>query len=713
MSSYRIARRLSTTGGLVDSFVGLQLPDEKPVVVKRLLGTWPDFGDCLLRRLPLLDAPELPRILEVGAAGGSTWVVQELLDGESLRHVMTSLMNASGYLAPNEGLGVVAAVAGLLRRLHAREPALVHGDVCASTIFLTPQGEVRLLDAALASCAGAMPPLGPARAEVNVLAPEQLSGSATPATDVFRLGLVLYELAVGRPLWGTQTPEQTAQQATAWAGLPAEKVRQVPEPWASLLRAMLAPDPAQRPAAKALAAAMEQAVGQAGWTTSREDLSRLVARACPQRVPLPTGLAEGTRPLTLTPLETASAPAPVAPQVTPPPPSASLTPPGAVVARIATRKISREAFEAIRPDVVEGKPLIETTAPPGPRDARLGELLVERNVLSRERLAEASARAAATGQSLCDTLMGMDDVDEDAVLTVGSELQRIPAMTSRKLDEMAPPPEAVQLVPASLARELRLVPLALKGGTQLMVAMRNPLDTGAHERLKAALGNRSVVAVRVGPRALRRALTRIYGPEDFTTWGPGGWSAPSDGGLAFADEAPPRPAAPSRPDPAPSSSPELSTTTLRRLLVQLLGTHGHRGAMAQQLVALTVAVAARLGASPMELRRVEAASLSAVVLNLAQGRPCYTAIAPEELHVGLGADAPELGPIAAALLDWPATRPPDLAARALCLAFGFAGHGGEPRPSGARLEGALTSFGVGYRVAPADLEALRAALGRP
>jgi serine/threonine protein kinase len=734
MSSYRIARRLGEAANVVEAFLGLQEEPSRPVVLKRLVMPWaqnPDFVTRFLgadRQPPR--GPGLPEWYEVGTAQNATYLVQELIDGESLRHLMNMLAQKKGFIAPAEGLAVVARLAHLLAGLHGRTPALVHGDVCASTTLLTPRGEVFLLDAQVATAAGATPTLGPARAEPFSVAPEQLTDQVTAATDVFRLGLLLYELALGRPLFAAPDATQALVACQRFLGIQRDTLKQVPEPYASLLVQMLAADPAERPPVDQVASVLSQAAARAGWKTPELDMGRLFSRACPNRTSLTATLPAGGQVLTLTSL---AAPASTEGKPSPIP---SITPPGsAVVARIATRKMSRSELEAVRSP--EDAPRTGDAEPPfilsGPRDAHLSAALLEKKALTQAQLNEALEHVKVYGGTLSDALLAIGAVDEDVVVATLAELTKTPALTAKKLADMAPSADALKLVSLELARALELVPLAVKGGTQLLVAMKNPMDTEALEQLKAASGLKSIVAMRAGEKAIRKARNRFYtgkedddiadfierhmGPSALMTARPHGTSS----GIFGGGVPPPVPSGPppvvgqlleEPPDAQPPlPSDELSPVAALRMVDTLLALLGDTGRQAAQLVTVCVGVAERLGLPEPALTRVKLAASALAVANLRDGRPAWDVPTTEALSGVLGPAWADVEPLVSPLLDFPMSTPVDAKQQAVCVAFAFAIHVGQAKPLPQVAGPALTSFQVRFRFPAPAVAALAGALG--
>ena len=118
----------------------------------------------------------------------------ELLEGESL----AGRIDRAGPMAPGEAARVAAAVADALQAAH--RAGVVHRDVKPGNVFLTAEGEVKVLDFGIASAAGeAVLTTGDLLGTAAYLAPERALGRpATPAADIYSLGVVLYELLAGR-----------------------------------------------------------------------------------------------------------------------------------------------------------------------------------------------------------------------------------------------------------------------------------------------------------------------------------------------------------------------------------------------------------------------------------------------------------------------------------------------------------------------------------
>ncbi|HET7706842.1 MAG TPA: protein kinase [Thermoanaerobaculia bacterium] len=156
-----------------------------------------------------LEHPHICRLYDVGESGPVSYLVMELLDGESLADRL-----ARGPLPLNDALRIGAEVADALDRAH--RAGVVHRDLKPGNIMITRSG-AKLLDFGLAATVA---PIGgndatvqkPLTAEGTIvgtfqyMAPEQLNGTEADArSDIFALGAVLYEMATGRRAFDGKT----------------------------------------------------------------------------------------------------------------------------------------------------------------------------------------------------------------------------------------------------------------------------------------------------------------------------------------------------------------------------------------------------------------------------------------------------------------------------------------------------------------------------
>jgi eukaryotic-like serine/threonine-protein kinase len=176
----------------------------RPVAVKVIKPWWtedPDWVATFEREAQLLarvSDPGIVQIYDVGHAAEGLYYVAELVDGENLAHRLRR-----GALPAWEACGVAAQLCRALARAHAQR--IVHRDVKPANILLSGDGRVKVGDFGLARLAGgSTDEHGPHPATIvgtpRYMAPEQGRGLPTsPATDVYSVGVVLYEMLAGKP----------------------------------------------------------------------------------------------------------------------------------------------------------------------------------------------------------------------------------------------------------------------------------------------------------------------------------------------------------------------------------------------------------------------------------------------------------------------------------------------------------------------------------
>jgi eukaryotic-like serine/threonine-protein kinase len=194
------------------------------------------------RHAGALSHPAIARVYDYcePAPEHPAFLVMELVDGPSLAGVL-----AAGPLGAAQTMDVVAQVASGLQTAHAA--ALVHRDIKPANLLLTADGQVKITDFGIAHVAGSVPVTrtGTVMGTPAYLAPERVSGaSATPASDLYSLGVVAYEcLAGAQPFTG-----KPLEVAAAHRDLPLPPFpHAVPAEAAQLVAELTAKNPAARP----------------------------------------------------------------------------------------------------------------------------------------------------------------------------------------------------------------------------------------------------------------------------------------------------------------------------------------------------------------------------------------------------------------------------------------------------------------------------------
>ncbi len=209
------------------------------------------------------------RAYDVGHDSTHVYIAYEYVSGRTLRETMRT-----DGLSDHDAVEIAAQVLDALA--HAHRTGIVHRDVKPSNLLLEERNEiaVRLLDFGLAQFDGAdtLTAVGDVPGTLAYIAPERLAGAeATPESDVWAVGVLLWEALAGRhPFWGVPLQEVARAIAAGAPPLAAER-RDLPRRLLAAIDEALAPDPDQRPRASALASDLRRALRSA---PSRQASSR-------------------------------------------------------------------------------------------------------------------------------------------------------------------------------------------------------------------------------------------------------------------------------------------------------------------------------------------------------------------------------------------------------------------------------------------------------
>ena len=223
--------------------------------------------------------PNVCRVHDIGevAAGGQLFITMEYVDGEDL----AASLKRVGRFPEDKGLDLARQIAAGLAAAHDR--GVIHRDLKPANIMLDTNAQVRLMDFGLAA-AGTAEDI---RAGTPAyMAPEQLLGrEVTARSDIFALGLVLYELFTGKKVFNARTiADLVNQQETGVTTMPSEVVKGLDPSIENAILWCLDPDPARRPpSALALAAALPGSDPLAAALAAGETPSPAMVAAAGQR----------------------------------------------------------------------------------------------------------------------------------------------------------------------------------------------------------------------------------------------------------------------------------------------------------------------------------------------------------------------------------------------------------------------------------------------
>jgi len=250
---YRIVERLGR-GGMGEVYRADDLKLGQPVALK-LLSSDVDRDPARLTQLHTevrmarqVSHPNVCRVYDIDEIDGHTFLSMEYVDGEDL----ATLLRRIGRFPEDRALEIARQICAGLTAAHERD--VVHRDLKPANVMLDGTGKIRITDFGLAGASGEAVRAGtPA-----YMAPEQLTGNeVTPRSDIYSLGLVLYEVFTGqRALEGQNLAELIHKREQSGILPPTALVKSLDPKIESAIMRCLKPEPEARPASALAVAAI-------------------------------------------------------------------------------------------------------------------------------------------------------------------------------------------------------------------------------------------------------------------------------------------------------------------------------------------------------------------------------------------------------------------------------------------------------------------------
>ena len=238
-------------GGMADVFEASDRMLDRRVAVKILHQRYAETDSFVTRfrkeaqAAANLSHPNIVSIYDWDEEDGTYFIVMELVKGRSLRDVVKS----EGKILPRRAAEIATEVSSALEVAHRNR--VIHRDIKPGNILLSEDGIVKVTDFGVARAwddSEDLTKTGAVIGTATYFSPEQARGDpADERSDIYSMGVVLYEMLVGRPPFSGETPVSVAyQHVTAEAPPPRRLNPDVPPELEAIVMKSLAKDPARR-----------------------------------------------------------------------------------------------------------------------------------------------------------------------------------------------------------------------------------------------------------------------------------------------------------------------------------------------------------------------------------------------------------------------------------------------------------------------------------
>jgi eukaryotic-like serine/threonine-protein kinase len=249
---YEIQQRIGR-GGMADVFLARDLLLDRLVAIKVLFpefATDPNFVERFRREAQSaanLTHPNIVAVYDWGKYANTYFMAMEYVQGRTL----ADILRANGHINSVQAAEIANEVAAALGNAHAS--GVVHRDIKPANILIGANGQVKVADFGIARAMNApsennLTQVGSVMGTATYFSPEQAQGAQPdPRSDLYSLGIVLYEMVAGKPPFSGENPVSIAYKQVHDLPQPLNQiVADVPRPFEAIVAKLLAKDPNMR-----------------------------------------------------------------------------------------------------------------------------------------------------------------------------------------------------------------------------------------------------------------------------------------------------------------------------------------------------------------------------------------------------------------------------------------------------------------------------------